>query len=190
MSSSHFDVIADLALLALFLISVAAARYATQDNFVRTRFVMSGLFVFLVASLSISFGDLALATLPFAAPAFLAGALLGEVVGVHTERQKIFIHGVEQYMERFAHIGRDDLKNLTWWSFINFYSVTSVLVLINLIGFTSVLQGRSETLAIATSMVGAALIGSIVPYLVHLWRVPRMHAATQGQVPGTTPQGQ
>jgi hypothetical protein len=182
MPHSHLTIIADLAILALFLISVAASRYAIQSDFARTRFVMSALFFYIVISLSISYWSLALRTLPFAVPAFLIGLLLGELVGVRTERQKLFMHGLEGYMERFAHISHKDVQNLTWWSFINFYSVTCVLILINLIGFTTVILDRSAPLAILTSVVGAALIGSILPYLAHLWRLP---AATQAQETGS-----
>jgi hypothetical protein len=172
MSHTHPEIIADLALLALFLISVAASRYAIQSNFARTRFVMTALFFYIIISLSISYWSLALQTFPFSIPAFVIGIILGEVVGVRTERQKIFMHGLEHYMERFAHISHRDLANFTWWSFINFYSISCVLVLINLIGFTTVILDRSAPLAILTSVIGAALIGSILPYLAHLWSIP------------------
>jgi hypothetical protein len=83
------------------------------------------------------------------------------------------MQGLEEYMERFARIGKEDLKNFTWWSFVNFYSIMASLVLINLVGLTNVILKGSPALVIATSVVGAAFIGSIVPYLVHLWTLPR-----------------
>jgi cytochrome bd-type quinol oxidase subunit 2 len=47
-----------IALLALFLIAMTIFKYAIHDNFMRTRLTMSALFVFIVATLSISFWPL------------------------------------------------------------------------------------------------------------------------------------
>lgn len=166
------SIIAVIALLALFLISITVSKYAIHSNFARTRFTMSALFSFIVLTLSISFWPSARLTFPFALPMLLLGMLLGYAIGVRTERQKLMMHGVERYMERFAHIDPQDLKNLTWWSFINFYSIMCGLVLINLVGFTNVILQESRVFTILTSMVGAAFIGSILPYLAHLWSIP------------------
>lgn len=166
-----------IALLALFLISITASRYAIKDNFIRTRFIMSALFVFIVLMLSISFWPFALMTLPYAVPAMLLGIALGYLIGVRTERQKLVTQGIEDYMERFALIEREDIKKLTWWSLINFYSIMCGLVLINLIGFTNVILQGSPFFIIATSVVGASFIGSIIPYLAHLWTLPRTRRA-------------
>jgi hypothetical protein len=161
--------IAVIALSALFLISVPVLKYVIRDNFIRTRFLMSALFAFIVLTLSVSFWPSARMTLPFAIPALLLGIALGYVIGVRTERQKLTMHGVEHYMEHFAHIDIQDVKSLTWWSVVNYYSIMSALVLINLVGFTNVILAGSPSFVIITSVVGAALIGSILPYLVHLW---------------------
>jgi hypothetical protein len=171
MSEHTPAVIAVLALLAIFLISVAAGKYAFKDNFVRTRFIMSALFIFITSTLTISFWPFALLTFPYALPALLVGIILGQRIGVHTEQLKI----VEHYMERFAHISHDDVTKLTWWSIINFYSIMCGLVLINLIGFTNIILGGSRTFIIATSVAGALFVGSIVPYLIHLWTIPFTH---------------
>lgn len=169
-----------IALLALFLISIAASRYAIHDNFLRTRFIMSALFAFIVLTLSISFWPFALMTLPFTIPAMLLGIALGYVIGVRTERQKLTVNGIEHYVEHFAHIGNKDVQELTWWSFINFYSIMCGLVLINLIGFTNVILQGSPFFIVATSIVGASFIGSIIPYLAHLWTLPlRARAVTR-----------
>jgi hypothetical protein len=64
------------------------------------------------------------------------------------------------------------LAELSWWTFVNFYTIGGALVLINLVGFSTVLV-PSEGLAIATSAVGALLLGSIAPYLMHLWSLSR-----------------
>jgi hypothetical protein len=165
--------IAVIALSALFLISIPVFKYAIRDNFIRTRFIMSALFIFIVLTLSISFWPSARVTLPFAIPALLAGIALGYLIGVRTERQKLTMHGVEHYMEHFAHIEIQDVKSLTWWSVVNYYSIMSALVLINLVGFTNVILRGSPLFVIVTSVVGAALIGSILPYLVHLWMLSR-----------------
>jgi hypothetical protein len=170
------SILIDLALLALFLISLTAAKYAFKDKFTRTRFIMTALFLYIVATLTVSFWHLAVDTLPFVIPAFIVGVVLGHLVGVRTEQQKIMMHGLERYMERFAHISKDDMRNFTWWSFVNFYSITCVLILINLVGITNVLLHGSRLLTIETSVVGAAFIGSIVPYLIHLWTLEYRHA--------------
>jgi hypothetical protein len=173
------EIIIDLALLAAFLISITASRYAAWDNFTRTRFIMSALFIYIVASLTVSFWQVARSTIPFVIPAFIIGLIVGELVGARTARQKLFMEGMEGYMEHFAHIRPKDLKNLTWWSFVNYYSVSCALILINLIGLAIVLHQGSRLVAIETSVVGATLIGSILPYLIHLWRLPREHATAK-----------
>src|SRR4051794_29309578 len=139
MTGSTARIIIDLALLAAFLISIVVAKYAILDNFTRTRFTMSALFLYIVISLTNTYWYFAFITLPYTIPAFFVGAILGHIVGVRTEQQKLTMQGVEQYMERFAIISADDVKGFTWWTFVNFYSVTAALILINLIGFTSVL---------------------------------------------------
>jgi hypothetical protein len=160
-----------IALLAFFLIFITALKYAVSNNFMRTRIIMTAFFLFIVCTLTISFWPYAMATFPFTVPAFLIGAFLGYLIGVRTEQQKVRAHGLEHYMEHFAHIHSHDLKNLSWWSVINFYSVMGGLVLINFVGFSTVFHEGSRGWAITTSVIGALLLGSIVPYLVHLWSV-------------------
>jgi hypothetical protein len=172
------SVIIVIALLALFLISITVSKYAIQNNFVRTRFIMSALFAYIVITLSISFWPFALLTLPYAIPAALLGMALGYFIGVRTERQKIVMNGVEHYVEHFAHVNPKDFKNLPWWSIINFYSIMAGLILINLIGFTNIILQGSPAFIIATSVVGAAFIGSIFPYLIHLWLFHVHHVPT------------
>lgn len=169
MTDSTLPVIEVIALLALFLIAITVFKYLIQDAFTRTRFMMTGLFLFIVLTLTIAFWPFALMTLPYTIPAFGVGILIGYLVGVQTERQKILVQGIEHYIEHFAHIEDEDFKNMTWWTVINFYSVTAALVLINLVGFTNVITHSSPVFVIVTTTVGAALIGSIVPYLAHLW---------------------
>jgi hypothetical protein len=132
---------------------------------------MSFFFIFIVATLSISFWDLAFMTLPYTIPALGIGILAGYVLGVRTERQKLAMQGLEHYMEHFAHIHLHDFRSFTWWSFINFYSVMGGLFLMNLVGLSNVIFSGVEMWAIATSVFGAFLIGTIVPYLAHLWSI-------------------
>jgi hypothetical protein len=103
---------------------------------------------------------------------------LGYAIGVRTEQQKLMMQGIENYMERFAIIEHADIKNLSWWSVVNFYSIMSGLILINLVGFTNIILKGNTSFIILTSVVGAALIGSIVPYLAHLWTLPLTHRGT------------
>lgn len=159
-----------IALLAFFFILVTVFKYTIVNTFVRTRLTMSALFLFIVATLSISFWPYAALTLPYSVPALGLGMLLGHVIGVRAAKERLMLEGLEHYMEHFAHITPSD-KTFSWWSFVNFYSLMCGLVLINLVGFTNVILKGSPSFIIATSSVGALLIGSIVPYLAHLWSI-------------------
>jgi hypothetical protein len=172
MTDSALSIILVIALLALFLISITVCKYAVHNRFIRTRFTMSALFLFVVSTLSISFWPFATLTLPYTIPTLFVGMALGYFIGVHTERQKLMMHGLEHYLEHFAHIESEDFRKMTWWSVVNFYSIVCGLILINLVGFTNVILKGSPTFVILTSVIGALLIGSIVPYLAHLWTVP------------------
>lgn len=165
------SIIIVIALLAVFLIFVAGLKYVVAGNFARTRLMMSSFFIFIVLTLSISFWPFAAATLPYSAPAALLGMLLGYALGVRTEKQKLRMQGIRHYMEHFAHIHFSDVTSLTWWSFINFYSVMGGLVLINLVGASNVLFSGGKLWVILTSAFGAFLLGTIVPYLVYLWNI-------------------
>lgn len=165
-----------IALLTLFLIFITVVKYATQNHFARTRLTMTSFFVFIVMTLTISFWQFTFATLPYTIPATLLGVLLGYMLGVRTEQQKLRTQGLRYYMEHFAHIHITDVQELTWWSFINFYSVMGGLLLINLVGLSSVIFRGIETWAILSCVFGAFLLGSIVPYLAHLWSVTNKKA--------------
>jgi hypothetical protein len=167
------NVVFVIALLAFFLIFITGLKYAVHNNFTRTRVIMTAFFLFIVCTLSISFWPYGAVTFPYTIPAFIIGACLGYLIGVRTEQQKLRANGIEYYVEHFAHIHSHDIKNLTWWSIVNFYSVMGGLILINFVGFSTVFHNGSEKWAIATSVVGALLLGSIVPYLAHLWSVNR-----------------
>lgn len=163
-----------IALLAAFLIAITSFKYFIKNKFLRTRMMMTGLFLFIIITLTIAFSGSVESTLPYTVPALGAGMLLGYLIGVRTERQKIMTHGLEHYMEHFAHIHSSDIRHMTWWSIVNFYSVMCGLILINLVGFTTVILRGSPFFTILTSTVGALLIGSIVPYLAHLWTIPML----------------
>lgn len=179
MADHSFAITAVIALLAAFLISIAAFKYAIEDNFLRTRLVMSALFIFIVSTLTISFWPYAGLTFNYSFPALLIGIILGQIIGVRTEQQKIIEEGVERYAEHFAHIRKEDVKKLTWWSVINYYSISCGLILINLVGFTNIILHGSERFIIATSIVGALFVGSIIPYLVHLWSLSFTNRTTR-----------
>lgn len=177
MTGTTLTITIAIALLALFFIIITIFKFVIEDTFTRTRLMMSALFVFIVLTLSVSFWPYAYLTLPYSIPALILGMMLGYGIGVRTERQKLTMQGIERYMERFAIIEHSDIKNMNWWSFVNFYSVMCGLVLINLVGFTNVILQGEPSFIILTSVVGAALIGSIVPYLAHLWTFPITHRA-------------
>jgi hypothetical protein len=128
--------------------------------------------VFIVATLTICFSDYFLATLPYTIPSGALGVGIGYLIGVRAAQAKLAAEGLAHYAEHFAHIHVRDIAEGNWWSVINFYSVASALVLINLAGLTTVLLHNLKPMALATSAFGAFLIGTIVPYLVHLWSLP------------------
>lgn len=167
-----------IALLTAFLCFAVGLRYARLSNFERTRLTMTAFFFFIVATLSVSFWEYAALSLPYTAPAAVAGALVGYVAGVRTEQQKMRRHGLRHYMEHFAHVHLHDVMKLNWWSIINFYTIMGGLLLINLVGLSTVIFGGDSSSAVRTSMVGAFLLGSIVPYLLHLWSIKAAHHAS------------
>lgn len=160
-----------IAVLAAFFIFITALKYAVSNDFMRTRFIMTAFFCFIVVTLTLSFWRYTLHSLPFTIPAFGLGLVAGYVVGVREAQRKLMSRGVHWYREHFAHVHLADVRDFTWWSVINFYSVMGALVLINLVGASNVLFKGREPLAIATCVVGAFLLGTIAPYLIHLWRV-------------------
>jgi hypothetical protein len=166
-----------LALLTFFLCFAVGLKYAVHNNFVRTRLVMTSFFFFIVATLTISFWEYRMESLPYTVPAALIGMLAGYLLGVRTEQQKLRVNGIEHYMEHFAHVHAYDITALNWWSVINFYTVMGGLLLINLVGLSTVIFSGDAQSAIRTAMVGAFLLGTIVPYLVHLWSIRAPHHA-------------
>lgn len=164
-----------VATLTIFLCFITGVKYGVQNKFIRRRIIMTSFFFFIVTTLSVSFWPYALATLPFTIPAALIGALIGHLVGVRTAQEKLSAQGAAHYMEHFAHIHISEFRALTWWSVINFYSIMGALVLINLVGLSTVIFSQAQEWAIATSVVGAFLLGTIAPYLVHLWSINTTH---------------
>lgn len=161
-----------IAVLAVFLSYLVVLKYAVRENFHRTRLSMTSFFFFIIVTLTLSFWQYTLATLPYTIPAFAIGLVLGYLVGVRGAEERLKKEGHEHYREHFAHIHVRGAGDIPWWSVINFYTIMGALVLINLVGFSTVLV-PSESLAIGTSAVGALLLGSIVPYLGHLWALKR-----------------
>ncbi len=165
------SIVVTIVILTAFLSFITALKYAIGNHFVRTRLIMTSFFFFIVATLTVSFWEYALATLPFTIPSFIAGAMLGYFVGVPAAEARLKAEGLRNYMRHFAHVHLHRFKDLTWWSVVNFYSVMSALVLINLVGLSTVIFHEAKNWAIATSVVGAFLLGTIAPYLAHLWSI-------------------
>jgi hypothetical protein len=160
-----------IALLAAFLSLLTVYKYAITNDFVRTRAIMTSFFCFIVLTLTISFWQYTTLTLPYTVPAAILGVILGYFLGVKTEQQKLRVQGLQHYMEHFSHVHVRDITSLNWWAVVNFYSVMGGLILINLVGLSSVIFRGSEEWAIFSSVLGAFLLGTIVPYLMHLWSV-------------------
>lgn len=160
-----------IATLAAFLIFITALKYAMADTFARTRLIMSAFVAFIVAALTASFWQYTVPSLGFSLPALALGMLAGHFVGVRAAQEKLVAQGVERYVEHITHVNFGDSQNLQWWSVINFYTIAGALVIINLLGLSVVLFNQSATLVFATCAIGAFLVGTLLPYLAHLWRV-------------------
>ncbi len=171
MEQLPLSIIATIAVLTVFLSLVIVLKYAVSDHFTRTRALMTLFFFFIVTTLTISYSEFFFATLPYTIPAGFAGAIIGYLVGVRSAEQKLAMQGAAYYMEHFAHIHLKDVEKLSWWSLINYYTVVSALALINLVGLTTVIFHNLKPLTLFTSAFGAFLIGSIAPYLLHLWSI-------------------
>jgi hypothetical protein len=169
------SIIATIAVLTMFLVFITAIKYAVRNDFLRMRLMMTAFFFYIVAALTISFWPYALESLPFTAPAALLGALMGRVVGVRAAEHRLHSKGIEHYMEHFAHLHSDENKKIVWWSIINFYTVMSALILVNFIGLSTVIFSKAHDWAIVSSAFGALLLGTIAPYLVHLWSIQTRH---------------
>jgi hypothetical protein len=165
------SIVISIAVLTVFLSLITAFKYGIDDPFARTRLLMTAFFCFIVATLTICFSQFFLDTLPYTIPAGSMGIALGYLVGVRAAEERIKTEGLMHYMRHFAHVHFSEMDHLTWWNFLNFYSVMSALILINLVGFTTVILHNLKPMALVTSAFGAFLIGSIIPYLIHLWSI-------------------
>jgi hypothetical protein len=172
------SIILTIVALTVFLIYTTALGYAVQDSFVRTRLMMTGFFIYIVLALTISFWQYAIATLPYSIPAALAGAIVGRVVGVRAAEARLRAEGVSHYIQHFAHVHIGSLQDLAWWKLINFYTVITSLVLINCIGLSTVIFHEARPWALFTSAVGAFLLGTIAPYLIHIWSIGAKHRSS------------
>src|SRR5262245_36732653 len=123
MEALPISIIATIAILTLFLCLLLVLKYAVENNFVRARLIMTAFFWFIVATLTLSFGQYFLATLPYAVPAGFIGMFAGYFIGVREAEHKLAVQGLEHYMNHFAHIHDEDFKKFNWWSVINFYTV-------------------------------------------------------------------
>lgn len=170
MEGLPLSLVLNVAVLTVFLIFVRSLSYASYGAFVRTKLMMSAFFIYIVVTLTISFWEYALLTLPYTIPAMIIGIALGWYIGVRAAEERLRSEGFEHYMEHFAHVHIREFRNLTWWSIINFYTIMGALILINFVGLSRVIFG-GETWAIATSVIGAFFLGTIVPYLTHVWSI-------------------
>jgi hypothetical protein len=169
------SIIITIAVLTVFLVFITALKFAVEDHFTRTRLIMSAFFFFIVATLTISYWEFFFDTLPYTIPAGAFGVLVGYLIGVRAAEAKLAAEGAARYIKHFAHIYLHDIEQGNWWSVINFYSVMGALALINLVGLTTVILHNLKPMALATSAFGAFLIGSIIPYLIHLWSIKAAH---------------
>lgn len=170
-----YTVLIAIAALTIFLGFASVLVYAVANAFARTRLTMTALFLFVVVTLTVSFWQYALQSLMFTIPAFFSGVLIGYFVGVRAAKEKRMMLGAEAYVKHFAHVHIGDLKRLRWWSVINYYSVVGALLLINLVGLSNVLFEGRKSWAMFACAFGAFLIGTLVPYLVHLWNISHTH---------------
>ncbi|MES2006503.1 MAG: hypothetical protein V4436_00175 [Patescibacteria group bacterium] len=171
MTSLPTSIIVTIAVLTVFLSSVVVLKYAVEDNFSRTRLMMTAFFFFIVTTLTVSFWEFFFATLPYTIPAGMLGVLAGFAIGVPAAEERLKKEGLSRYRHDFAQLEVKGIRGFHWWSVVNFYTAVAALVLINLVGLTTVLLHNLKPMALATSAFGAFMIGSIFPYLVHLWSI-------------------
>lgn len=171
MEGVSLRIIATVAALTVFLVFLTILKFGVEDPFKRMRAGMTAFFLFIVATLTIAYFEFFFITLPFTVPAGAFGVMLGYLLGVQADRAKLAAQGAARYTKHFAHIHIKDVEEGNWWAVINFYTVMAALGLINLVGLTSVIFHNLEPMTLATSAFGAFLIGSIVPYLIHLWSI-------------------
>ncbi len=181
MDYTGISVIVSIAALAAFLILLTALKYAMSDTFMRMRFIMTAFFVFIVFTLTVSFWPYAVVSLPFSASALIVGIVVGYFAAARQAQEKLLAQGVAYYMEHFAHVHLADVKTLQWWSVANIYSVAAALILINLVGLSNVIFVGREGWALVTCATGAFLVGTVAPYLVHLWSLPAGRQASDKQ---------
>lgn len=162
-----------IAALAAFFVYLTAVTYAVKNKFTRERLIMTSFFVFIVFTLSLAFWQYRYVSLPYAAPALLVGMGLGYVVAVRAAKERLLVEGVTHYIEHATHVYLKDLRALRWWSILNFYSIMGALLIINLVGLSMVWFNSNDTLAITTCVLGAFGVGTLAPYLVHLWSIRR-----------------
>ena len=162
-----------IAALAAFFIYLTILRYAVTDVFDRTRLIMTSFFVFVVFTLTLAFWPYRYSSLPYAVPALVVGFGLGYFVAVRAAKERLMVEGIAHYVEHATHVHLADLAALKWWSIINFYSIMGALLIINLIGLSMVWFKGNDTLAITTCMLGAFGVGTLAPYLYHLWSIRR-----------------
>lgn len=171
MSYNDISIIVSIAALAAFFMLSVALKYAVADTFARTRLVMTSFFVFIVFTLTISFLPYAVVSLPYAVPALVLGVVVGYFAAAKVAQERLALEGLEHYIEHFTHVHLADVATLQWWSVANVYSVAAALILINLVGLSNVIFAGRESWALATCAVGAFLVGAVVPYFLHLWRL-------------------
>lgn len=172
-------VTATIAALAAFFIYLTAVKYAVKDQFDRTRLIMTSFFVFVVFTLTLAFWPYRYSSLPYAVPALGVGVLLGYFVAVRAARERLMMEGVAEYVEHATHIHMKDIRALRWWSLINFYSVMGALLIINLVGLSMVWFKGNDMLAITTCVLGAFGVGTLAPYLYHLWSIRKNSRSPQ-----------
>jgi hypothetical protein len=165
------SIITIVAVLTAFFIFIVALKFAVEDNFSRTRLTMTAFFFFIVATLTISYYEYFFATLPFTIPAGIIGIIAGYLLGVPAAEERLKKEGLRRYRQDFAHVETAGIKGFAWWSILNYYTIMSTLVLINLVGLTTVLLHNLKPMALLTSAFGAFMIGSIIPYHIHLWTI-------------------
>lgn len=165
------SIILTIAVLTVFLVLLIVLKYAVEDNFNRTRLSMTAFFLFIVATLTICFKEYFFATLPFTLPSGFLGVLVGYFVALPAAEARLKKEGLSRYRNDFAEVEVKGIRGFQWWSLLNFYTILTALALINLVGLTTVLLHNLMPMALATSAFGAFLIGSIIPYLYHLWTI-------------------
>lgn len=168
-------------LISTYLLSLLYAKHTVRSSFMLTRVTVSAFVVTMFTVLFIVYWQYVVDYAVSASFALLAGTLVGHFLAVEVERHKISERGLAHYVEHYLHVHVKTLDNLEWWSVVNVHTIIVTLLLVNIIGLNELIFDSPEWtrfIIVASNF----LIGTTIPYLIHLWTIKPPHVVhTRGK---------